>query len=119
MVGLSLEVSPSDTVRERFDPKLWLVVGEPAVTSPVAGSTLLTVLVVTTLEFSDSEVKTSSALSWRCLSWPGLASLSLLAPGRQRAESEEQLENWNREKVRRVRWDQSKYIMQFLFSISV
>ena len=98
MLGLSLELSPSDTVRERLEPKLWLVVGDPAVTSPVAGSTLLTVLVVTTLEFSDSEVNTSSVLSWS-LSWPGLVSLSLVVPGRQRAESEEQLENWNREEV--------------------
>ena len=73
------------------------MVGEPAVTSPVAGSTLLTVLVVTTLEFSDSEVNTSSVLSLSCLSRAGLASLSLLAPGRHRAESEEQLENCERE----------------------
>ena len=66
----------------------------------VAGSTRLTVLVVATLEFSDSEVKTSSVLSCSCLDsrWscrPWLSSLSLLAPGRHRAESEEQLENWN------------------------
>ena len=98
LVGLSL--SPSETVRDRLDPKLRLALGDPAVISPVAGSTRLTVLVVATLEFSDSEVKTSSVLSCSCLdsrrSWrPWLSSLSLLAPGRHRAESEEQLENWN------------------------
>ena len=92
-----LSRSPSDTVRERLEPKLRLVLGEPAVTSPVAGSTRLTVLVVATLEFSDSEVNTSSVLSLSCLSMAGLASLSLLAPGRHRAESEEQLENCERE----------------------
>ena len=85
------------------------MVGDPAVTSPVAGSTLLTVLVVTTLEFSDSEVNTSSVLSWS-LSWPGLVSLSLVVPGRQRAESEEQLENWNREGVAMSEvWGESEY----------
>ena len=93
-----LSRSPSDTVRERLEPKLRLVLGEPAVTSPVAGSTRLTVLVVATLEFSDSEVNTSSVLSLSCLSMAGLASLSLLAPGRHRAESEEQLENCERER---------------------
>ena len=93
-----LSRSPSDTVRERLEPKLRLVLGEPAVTSPVAGSTRLTVLVVATLEFSDSEVNTSSVLSLSCLSRAGLASLSLLAPGRHRAESEEQLENCERER---------------------
>lgn len=93
-----LSRSPSDTVRERLEPKLRLVLGEPAVTSPVLGSTRLTVLVVATLEFSDSEVNTSSVLSLSCLSRAGLASLSLLAPGRHRAESEEQLENCERER---------------------
>ena len=94
MVGLSL--SPSETVRDRLDPKLRLALGDPTVISPVAGSTRLTVLVVATLEFSDSEVKTSSVLSCSCFDSrcrPWLSSLSLLAPGRHRAESEEQLEN--------------------------
>ena len=90
LAGFSLAVSPSDTVSERLDPKLRLALGEPAVTSPVAGSTLLTVLVVATLEFSDSEVKTSSVLS---RVGAGLSSLSLLAPGRHSAESVEQPEN--------------------------
>ena len=100
MVGLSLAVSPSDTVSDRLDPKLRLALGEPAVTSPVAGSTsiLLTVRVVATLEFSDSEVKTSSVLSLipgcsRAPGWAGLSSLSLLTPGRHSAESVEQPEN--------------------------
>ena len=92
MLGLSLAVSPSETVSDRLDPKLRLVLGEPAVISPVAGSTsaLLTVRVVATLEFSDSEVKTSSVLSV-ITAWAGLSSLSL--PGRHSAESVEQLEN--------------------------
>ena len=93
MVGLSLAVSPSDTVSDRLEPKLRLALGEPAVTSPVAGSTLLTVLVVATLEFSDSEVNTSSVLSPRAPGCAGLSSLSLLAPGRHSAESVEQPEN--------------------------
>ena len=98
MLGLSLAVSPSDTVSDRFDPKLMLALGDPAVISPVAGSTLLTVRVVATLEFSDSEVKTSSAFSvipaWSRQEWcAGLSSLSLLTPGRHSAESVEQPEN--------------------------
>ena len=92
MVGLSLAVSPSDTVSDRLDPKLRLALGEPAVISPVAGSTLRTVRVVATLEFSDSEVKTSSVFS-RAPGWAGLSSLSLLTPGRHSAESVEQPEN--------------------------
>ena len=98
MVGLSLAVSPSDTVSDRLDPKLRLALGEPAVISPVAGSTLRTVRVVATLEFSDSEVKTSSVFSVipgcsRAPGRAGLSSLSLLTPGRHSAESVEQPEN--------------------------
>ena len=99
--------SDSDTVKDKFDPKLRLALGEMETTSPVAGSILRTVRHVATLEFSDSDVNTSSStLSFTC---PGsstsragemdrdsasasLTLSSLEGGGRQRAESEDPTE---------------------------
>ena len=57
-------MSPSETVSERLEPKLRLPLGERLTTSPVDGSILLTVRQVATLEFSDSEVNTSSEMAF-------------------------------------------------------
>ena len=99
--------SDSDTVNDKFDPKLRLALGEMETTSPVAGSILRTVRHVATLEFSDSDVNTSSStLSFTCpgssrsrtgemdLDSPSasLTLSSLEGGGRQRAESDEPTE---------------------------
>lgn len=99
--------SDSDTVKDKLDPKLRLALGDIETTSPVAGSILRTVRHVATLEFSDSEVNTSSStLSFMCpgssISRAGdmdldstsasLTLSSLEGGGRQRAESDEPTE---------------------------